>query len=49
MVSKLKFYDLGKKKTFSTDKYREQVKGKMRFAVATAPSGRPAWRVLGKK
>jgi len=49
MATKLKFYDLGKKKSFATDKYAMKTRGKMQFAVAKGPSGRESWRVLGKK
>jgi hypothetical protein len=46
MAIKLKFYDLKKKKAFSTDKYKLVVKKGRHFAVATAPSGIPAWRIV---
>ena len=45
----LKFYDLRGKKSFSTSAYKTQVRKGRRFAVAKAPSGSPAWRILGKK
>lgn len=49
----LKFFDLKKRKKFSTDDYKiveKKVKGKKRrFAVATAPSGIASWRILGAK
>ena len=49
-MPKLKFYDLKRKKAFTTDKYKvvtKKVKGKPRkFAVATAPSGIQAWRII---
>jgi len=48
-MKSLKFRDMKEKRTFSTDKYAVRMKGKKRFAVATAPSGSPAWRILGKK
>ena len=48
-MKKLKFYDLRGKKAFTTSKYSERVKKGRRFAVATAPSGATAWRILGKK
>lgn len=47
MVEKLKFYDLKGKKSFMTDKYKVQIKKGRRFAVADAPSGIKAWRILG--
>lgn len=51
-MPKLKFYDLRKKKSFTTDKFKvknKRVKGKMRkFAVAKAPSGTESWRALPK-
>lgn len=47
MAEKLKFYDLKEKKAFFTDKWKTTIRGKRRFAVATAPSGCPAWRILG--
>lgn len=49
----LKFYDVKKKKSFTTDKYKvvnkknSKTKKMMKFAVAKAPSGIEAWRVLG--
>jgi len=50
MATKLKFYDLKKKKSFTTDKYKtvtKTVRGKKRkFAVADAPSGIKSWRIL---
>jgi|TARA_Y100000310_G_scaffold329348_1_gene399011 hypothetical protein len=53
-MKKLSFYDLKKKKKFTSDKYKlvtktnKRTKLKMKFAVAQAPSGIPAWRILGK-
>lgn len=44
----LSFFDLKKKKKFTTSKYKIVNKGKRRFAVATAPSGIASWRILGK-
>ena len=50
-MTTLKFYDLKSRKSFSTDKYKivpKKVKGKTRyFAVAKAPSGIDAWRIVG--
>ena len=48
-MPKLKFYDVKAKKSFETDKFDVQVRNKRRFAVADAPSGIRAWRVLGKR
>ena len=46
----MKFYDVKAKKSFETNKYRtvkKKVKGKLRtFAVAEAPSGIEAWRIM---
>ena len=44
----LKFYDVKGKKSFTTSKYVIKKKGKRKFAVADAPSGIKAWRILGK-
>ncbi len=53
MAEALKFYDVKGKKAFHSSEYRivtKDVKGKARrFAVAKAPSGIEAWRVLGNK
>ena len=46
-MKELKFYDLKGKKSFMSSKYKEVVRGKRRFAVATAPSGVESWRILG--
>jgi hypothetical protein len=48
-AAKLKFYDVKSKKGFSTDKYNVRKKGPRTFAVAKAPSGIPAWRIMPKK
>jgi hypothetical protein len=48
-ATKLKFFDLKAKKTFMTDKYSVRMKGPRKFAVAKAPSGIPAWRIMSKK
>lgn len=49
-MEKLKFYDLKGKKSFMSDKYKfvtKNVRGKKRkFAVAKAPSGIDAWRIV---
>ena len=47
-MPKLKFYDLGSKKSFSTDKYATKMKSGRKFAAASAPSGRKSWRILAK-
>ncbi len=44
----LKFYDVKGKEKFVSSKFRIVVKGKRRFAVAKAPSGIEAWRIIGK-
>ena len=43
----LKFYDLGAKKTFTSSTYKVLSKNGRRFAVATGPSGRACYRILG--
>jgi len=48
-LEKLKFYDVKGKKKFTSDKYRIVTKKGRRFAIAKAPSGIDAWRILGKK
>jgi|TARA_Y100000296_G_C5178678_1_gene261771 hypothetical protein len=52
-MEKLNFYDLKKKKSFETNKYKvvtKTVRGKKRkFAVAVAPSGIKAWRIISSK
>jgi hypothetical protein len=47
MAEKLSFYDVKGKKKFKTDKYKVITKKGRRFAVADAPSGIKAWRILG--
>jgi len=52
-MPKLKFYDLKGRKSFETDKFKVVVKTtkkgvKMKFAVADAPSGIKAHRIMGK-
>jgi len=45
----ISFYDLVKKKKFTTSKYKIVNRGKRRFAVTKdSPSGNECWRVLGK-
>lgn len=53
MAEVLKFYDVKKKKSFTTANYKVVVKsmrnGKRRFAVAKSPlSGIMAYRVMGR-
>jgi len=52
-MPKLKFYDVKGKSSFTTDKFKTVKKmtkrGMMRFAVAKAPSGIEAYRILPKK
>lgn len=48
-MDKLNFYDLKKKKKFTSDKYKVVTKSGRRFAVCTAPSGIKSYRILGKK
>ena len=48
-MEKLKFYDLKKKKAFMTDKYTIVKKSGRKFAVATAPSGCKAYRIVSSK
>ena len=51
---KLKFYDVKAKKKFITNKYRltsmsnKRSKRRTYFAVANAPSGIKAWRIVSK-
>ena len=49
MSNELKFYDMKKKKAFTTDDYKVVNKSGRRFAVAQAPSGCDAYRIMGKK
>jgi len=48
----MRFYDLKNRKMFETSKYvviKKRVRGKIRhFAVATAPSGIKAYRIIAK-
>ncbi len=54
MVNKvLEFLDFGKRRNgkptrFKTSKWKPVIKGGRRFAVATAPSGSKAFRIIGK-
>ena len=51
-MTKLKFYDLKSKKTFTTDKFKVVRKKTKRgftcFAIAKAPSGIDAYRIISK-
>ena len=53
MAKELKFYDVKGKKKFTSSTYKKVVKntkrGKVEFAVANAPSGIKAWRIIGRK
>lgn len=52
-MPKIKFYDVKKKKSFIADKFvfkrKKTVKGMRFFAVAKAPSGINAWRIVSKE
>jgi hypothetical protein len=48
MAEKLKFFDLRKKKSFVTDKYKLVTKSGRNFAVAKAPSGCDSYRIVAK-
>jgi hypothetical protein len=49
----LKFYDLKRKKSFMSNKYKftsKKTKGGMRyFVIATSPSGVPSYRIVNKE
>lgn len=45
---KLKFYDLKKRKSFTTDKYKVKKLKKRHFAITKAPSGAESWRIISK-
>jgi len=47
-MPKLNFYDMKGREKFSTDKYEVVTKSGRRFAVAEAPSGAKAFRIVGK-
>lgn len=53
-MPKLKFYDVKKRKSFTTDKYKfvekknSRTKKKVCFVVAKAPSGIKAYRIVSK-
>ena len=48
MAEKLSFYDVKGKKKFEATEYKMVVKKGRRFAVAKAPSGIDAYRIMGK-
>lgn len=48
-MESLKFYDLKKKKAFTTSSYKLVTKSGRHFAVATAPSGCKAYRIVSSK
>lgn len=53
MAEELSFYDVKGKQKFKSSDYRLETRTskagrKTRFAVAKAPSGIEAWRILGK-
>lgn len=48
-MEKLKFYDVKAKKAFMSDKYKTVTKKGRNFAVAKAPSGIEAYRIVSKK
>jgi hypothetical protein len=47
-MEKLKFYDMKGRKAFTTDKYEIKTKNGRKFAVAKAPSGAVAYRIVSK-
>jgi hypothetical protein len=47
-MPKLKFFDMVAKKSFETDKFKLINKKGRKFAVATSPSGKDAYRIVGK-
>ena len=51
-MPELKFYDVKSKTSFTTDKFilktKQTSKGIKYFAVADAPSGIKAWRIVSK-
>ena len=53
MKTKLKFYDLKKKKAFTSTNYKvtskKTKKGIRYFAITKAPSGVPSYRILSKE
>ena len=47
-MPKLKFFDIKGKRSFETDQFEVVEKSGRRFAVATAPSGIKAHRIVAK-
>lgn len=51
-MPKLKFYDVSKKESLTTDKFKLRSKktkrGMRYFAVAINDSGKEVWRIVGK-
>ena len=47
-MEELSFYDVKGKEKFKSSKYEIEERKGRRFAVADAPSGIKAWRILGK-
>lgn len=47
-MPKLKFFDLKRKKPFTTDKFKIVTKSGRKFAVAKAPSGVESYRIVSK-
>ena len=48
MPAELKFYDVKGKRSFMSSRYEIRNRGGRKFAVAKAPSGIEAWRIMGK-
>lgn len=52
-MPQLKFYDLKKKKSFTTNRYKftkkSTKKGMRYFVIAKAPSGIQSWRIVSKE
>lgn len=48
MAEELSFYDVKGKKKFKSSNYKVVTKKGRKFAVAKAPSGIDAYRILGK-
>lgn len=48
MPEELSFYDVKGKKKFKSSKYKVVTKKGRKFAIAKAPTGIDAWRIVGK-
>ena len=48
MMEELSFYDVKAKKKFKSSNYKFETRKGRKFAVADAPSGIKAWRIVGK-